>query len=75
MERFSKSSRRTSILAVLLLLCRAGFCYYLPGTYPQEFYFGQRLQGKEKACPLTQPWVLEAALARSLEAEIRASIY
>ena len=32
--------------AALLLCCAASsYAYYLPGTYPQEFYMGQHLQG------------------------------
>ena len=38
---------KSAVPAVLALLgCSAGaWAYYLPGTYPQEFYKGQTLQG------------------------------
>ncbi len=31
--------------AVLLSLLSCSFAYYLPGTYPQEFFLGQTVQG------------------------------
>ncbi len=38
--------------AALLLCCAAStYAYYLPGTYPQEFYMGQHLQGAHSLRP------------------------
>ncbi len=38
--------------AALLLCCAAStYAYYLPGTYPQEFYMGQHLQGAHSPRP------------------------
>ena len=31
--------------AVVLSFFSCSFAYYLPGTYPQEFFLGQTLQG------------------------------
>lgn len=37
-------------LALATVASAAG--YYLPGTYPQEFFIGQQLQGKERHNPV-----------------------
>ena len=34
-------------LALATVASAAG--YYLPGTYPQEFYIGQQLQGERRS--------------------------
>jgi hypothetical protein len=33
--------------AILLFFVSCSFAYYLPGTYPQEFFLGQTLQGTD----------------------------
>lgn len=41
--------QRIVLLAALALATVASAAgYYLPGTYPQEFFIGQQLQGKRE---------------------------
>lgn len=41
--------QRIVLLAALALATVASAAgYYLPGTYPQEFFIGQQLQGKHE---------------------------
>lgn len=49
-KAMGKNGRRTKSVLALILLCstmcfEVASAYYLPGTYPQEFRVGDRLQG------------------------------
>ena len=47
LRRSGKEATEMKRLAAALLLAWAACCtaYYLPGTYPQEFFLGQNIQG------------------------------
>lgn len=56
----------------LLLLCvaiGAATAYYVPGTYPQEFYVGDHLQGlttRGNRIPCSAHWVLFGSVAHDM---------
>ena len=50
------ASRVVVALACAYLLAATGcMAYYLPGTYPQEFFMGQSIQGEASQSPEQSP--------------------
>lgn len=45
MASMAQSRRLVFATCLQLLLCWQSLAYYLPGTYPQEFFMGQTIQG------------------------------